>query len=102
MLLKSLTEKEEEKKEKRSTLNYERLILDSYQVAHYDETLIDMLLQLLLTDPPFRLITFKILTKLICNFTYNKKLTNCLQREHFALLQEGYLLSIKNLKRLFK
>ena len=68
----------------------------------YDEKVMNMLLNLLKVDPPFRPITFKFLLAITFNFWYNKNISECLSDKQFDILNEAYINSIMNIKKLYQ
>lgn len=56
----------------RDRLEYERSILESKKGRFYDDKIMNMLLDLLRVDPPFRPITFKFLAVITYNLCYSK------------------------------
>jgi len=57
---------------RRDQHEFERSILEKTKGNFYDERIVNMLLDLLKVDPPFRPITLKFLAIMICNFCNNK------------------------------
>lgn len=57
------------------------------------------MLELLKSDPPFRRITFNFISLLLCNLVYNKKMHSSLKPEHYKLLIDGYVVSIKGVRK---
>jgi hypothetical protein len=56
----------------------------------YDAQVIDLLLNLLTYDPPFRLVTFRLICSLICHLTYNKSLVCSLKSAQLSNLSKAY------------
>jgi hypothetical protein len=61
-----------------------------------------MLISLLTTDPPFRIITFKVISSLVLHLSFNKKLESSLNKEHQVQLYKAYTLSIGNLQKVLQ
>ena len=87
---------------KRDRNEFEVQIINKFKNRKYDENIVTMLLKLLKIDPPFRPITFKILTALTFNFWYNKNLEELLSEKHNEMLNESFNLSIKILDKLYQ
>ena len=84
-------------REKLKQIKYENAVQHFYQTLYYDDEILVLLLELLKTDPPFRKVTFSLISQITCNMCYNNKLKESLKPEHYAMLIEGYEISINNL-----
>lgn len=49
-----------------------------------------MLLNILLNEPPFRIITFKIASSLVCHLAFNKKRECSLTNKDLKMLEAAY------------
>ncbi|TNV84769.1 hypothetical protein FGO68_gene16079 [Halteria grandinella] len=68
----------------------------------YDSHIIDMLITLLTYDPPFRIITFRLICTIICHLTFNKNFECSLRSEQVSRLNKAYGESIGGLERILR
>lgn len=80
---------------KRDQHDFERILLDKHKGNFYDDKMMNMLLDLLKVDPPFRPITFRFIAMITSNLWGNKKASDCLSLKQFDVLVQGFLISIK-------
>ena len=85
----------------RDRIEYEKSILESSTTKTYDDRIMNMLLDLLKVDPPFRGITFKFLAVITCNLCYNKNLTECLTSPQYETLIDAFVMSVRHIKQLY-
>ena len=82
----------------RDRYEYERKILETTKTRVYDDRIVNMLLDLLKVDPPFRPVTFRFLAVITWNLWYNKNLTEWMSLKQYDMLIEAFLTSIKHIK----
>lgn len=103
---KKLNQNEEEKSIRlnttRDTDSFNVKVLMTYDGPQYDQEIMWMVLNLLCTDPPFRLITFKFLALITYKLWYHSELQECLHYEEYVKLAHAYVNSIKHIKMLLK
>lgn len=56
----------------------------------YDDSIVELLLNLLANENAFRIITMKIICSIICHLVFNKKLESSLKSFHVRLLFKSY------------
>ena len=74
--------------------DFQKHLLEACNGIIYDEEIIELLLNLLQNDPPFRMITFKLISSIVCHLAFNKKMECSLKAPHAEKLVEAYHLSI--------
>jgi hypothetical protein len=75
-------------------LDFQNHLLDACNGVIYDPELMELLLNLLQHDPPFRMITFRIICSIVCHFSFNKRLECSMKAEHAQMLNKAYQESI--------
>ncbi len=70
--------------------------------GNYSTEMMDMLLKLINIEPPFRLMTCKLICKLIMALCYRPELKRCLLKEHEYLVNKAFKRTINNVRRLVK
>ncbi|CDW77693.1 UNKNOWN [Stylonychia lemnae] len=80
-------------------LEFQKHILNSCNGIIYDSEIIENLINLLSNDPPFRMITIKLICSIICHLTYNKKLECSLSQINYIQLKNCYGSSINCLQK---
>lgn len=58
-----------------------------------------MLINLLTYDPPFRIVTFRLICTIICHLSFNKNLECSLSSEQVTSLNRAYTESIRALNK---
>jgi hypothetical protein len=77
-------------------------ILSTFKEIKYDRDIVTMIFNLLCTDPPFRLITFKFLAIILEYLWFNGNLDDSLHQEDYEQLINAWALSIRHIKLLMK
>eukprot|EP00347_Sterkiella_histriomuscorum_P015039 403358539 len=83
-------------------LNHQKQLLEACNGIIYDQEVVETLLNLLSNEPPFRMITFKVICSILIHLTYNKKLICSLHQQHVELIKQCYILSIQNLYKILQ
>ena len=74
--------------------DFQNSLLDACNGVIYDPEVIELLLNLLSQDPPFRMVTFRVISSIICHLSFNKRLECSMKSDHAALLNKAYQNSI--------
>lgn len=77
-------------------------VMMSYESPQYDQEIMCLILNLIWTDPPFRLVTFKFLSIVSFYLWYHNNLEAWLHKEEYKKLVRAYVQSIKHIKELYK
>ena len=87
-----------------SEFQFTRSTEPAYMTKEYNHDIIDLLVKLLMVDPPFRLITVKTITQIISTLTFSEVMRpkRFMKHPHLTQLLTAYASSIKNLKNLFQ
>ncbi|CAI2383715.1 unnamed protein product [Moneuplotes crassus] len=85
----------------RDKYEFESNIIRKSKGNFYDDKIMNMLLDLLRTDPPFRTTTLKLISVIACGLCYSKKGVDCLSIKQFDMLVDAFLKTIKNIKKLY-
>ena len=83
-------------------LEFQNYLLEACNGVIYDSEVLELLLNLLLHDPPFRIATFRVICSIICHLSYNKRLECSMRSEHIQLLTKAYQESISQLSKILQ
>ena len=83
---------------RREPSEFEENILKSYNKPSYNQEIIWMMLNLLCTDPPFRVLTFKLISNILVDTWFHSNLSSWLYEEDLEKLLYSFYNSWKNIK----
>ena len=83
-------------------LEFQNYLLEACNGVIYDSEVLELLINLLLQDPPFRIATFRVICSIICHLSFNKRLECSMRPEHIKLLTKAYQESISQLSKILQ